>query len=169
MVNTGSVFGLFVDDLIVWDDSGSEFTGELTAEHRLRAVVPTADGAGGVQWTPLSGANYTNVDEVSYDSDTTYVSETTIGDIDYYNAPSLGWTPVSIKGIVVESIGRLDTGTHSWRNKLKSSTTVSNGVSKAATTTYRKTQDFYTFDPHTSALWTKANVEAAQFGVEFVS
>lgn len=167
--NTSSVQGLLIDDLIVWDDSGSEFTGALSAEHRLRKVDPTANGAGGQQWTPLAGTNWDAVDEAAYDSDTTYVSDTVAGHIDYYAISALGWTPVAIKAVIVESIGKMDTGVHTWRNKLKSSSAISSGASKTASTIYRKSWDFVTFDPNTSAAWTKANLEAAQFGVEFVS
>ena len=35
---------LWIDDLIIWDDSGTDFTGRLPGEHRLRRVLPTADG-----------------------------------------------------------------------------------------------------------------------------
>ena len=159
----------WIDDVIVWDDTGTDFTGELPAPHRLRPVVPTADGSSS-QWTPLSGANYTNVDESALDSDTSYNSETVAGEIDYYKETTLDWTPENIIGVAVESIGKLDTGTHSWRNKLKDSGgTARDGATKAADTTYRLTQDFYGKNPATSAAWSKANIEASEFGVEFVS
>lgn len=167
--NTSGLNGLIIDDLIVWDDSGSDFTGELTAEHRLRKVDPTANGAGGQQWTPSAGFNFACVDEAAYNSDTDYVSDTVAGHIDYYAISALSWNPVNIEAVIVESYGKVDTGTHSWRNKLKSSSTISSGVSLVADTTYRKTYDVYAADPNTSAAWTQANVEAAQFGVEFVS
>lgn len=167
--NTSSVQGLLIDDLIVWDDSGSEFTGALAAEHRLRKVDPTGNGAGGQQWTPSAGFNYACVDEANFNSDTDYVSDTVAGHIDYYGISALGWTPVAIKAVIVESIGKMDTGVHTWRNRLLSSAAPFSGTSKTATTTYRKSWDFVTFDPNTSAAWTKANLEAAQFGVEFVS
>lgn len=167
--NTAATIGLFLDDLIVWDDSGSGLTGELTAEHRLRKIDPTANGADGVQWAPSAGSNFQCVDEAAYNSDTDYVEETVAAQIDYYNASALGWTPINIESVIVESIGRMDTGVHNWRNKLKSSAVVSDGGSKLATTTYRKTWDMYDVDPNTSAAWVQANIEAAQFGVEFVS
>ena len=159
---------LWIDDLIIWDDSGTDFTGRLPGEHRLRRVLPTADGVLS-QWIPNAGANYTAVDDASQDDDASYVEKNTSGRIDYYKNTSIGWTPASIIGVQVESVAKIDSGTQSWRNRLKdSSGTDRNGAAKAATTAYVKTEDFYGRNPATGAAWSKANIEASEFGVEFV-
>jgi hypothetical protein len=46
--------------------------------------------------------------------------------------------------------------------------TVRNGAARTATTAYVKTEDFYGLNPATGTAWSKANIEASQFGVEFV-
>lgn len=43
-----------------------------------------------------------------------------------------------------------------------------NGAAKTANTTYLKAEDFYGLNPATGAAWSKANIEASEFGVEFV-
>lgn len=166
--NTSGQNGLWIDDIIVWDDTGTGFTGKLPAEHRLRKIVPDGDGSIN-QWTPLAGFAYANVDETAHDGDTTYISDTVAGHIDYFTITALGWTPIDIEAVIVESIARMDTGVHTWRNKLLSSAATANGTAKTATTTYVKSMTNVDFDPNTSAQWTQANLEAAEFGVEFVS
>jgi len=166
--NTSGVNGLWIDDIIVWDDTAGGLTGHLPAEHRLRKLEPTADGSTN-QWTPLAGFAYANVDDTAIDGDTSYISETVAGQIDYFTRASLGWTPNAIQAVIVESIGKMDTGTHTWRNKLKSSAAVANGTALTATTTYVMTKTYVDYDPNTSAVWSQANLEAAEFGVEFVS
>jgi hypothetical protein len=159
---------LWIDDLIIWDDSGSDFTGRLPGEHRLRRVLATADG-GLSQWTPNAGANYAAVDDATQDDDATYVAQTTSGRIDYYKNNSIGWTPANIIGVQVESVGKIDSGTQAWRNKLRDNGGMDrNGAAKTANTTYLKAEDFYGLNPATGAAWSKANIEASEFGVEFV-
>lgn len=165
---TGTSSTLLIDDLIVWDDTGTGFTGALPAEHRLRTLEPTADGSIN-QWTPLAGNAFAAVDEAALDGDTTYISETVAGQIDYFTRASLGYTPDAIEAVIVESIGKMDTGTHDWRNKLLSGATTVNGAALVATTDYVKNWTTVDYDPDTSAQWVQADLEAAEFGVEFVS
>ena len=121
------------------------------------------------QWTPNAGANFAAVDDPTQDDDATYVAATTSGQVDDYKNASMGWTPASIIGVQVESVARIDSGTQAWRNRLKDSGgTVRNGAARTATTAYVKTEDFYGLNPATGAAWSKANIEASEFGVEFV-
>ena len=118
---------------------------------------------------PNAGANYTAVDDPIQDDDATYVAATTSGQVDDYRTASMGWTPASIIGVQVESVARIDSGTQAWRNRLKDSGgTVRNGAARTATTAYVKTEDFYGRNPATGTAWSKANIEASEFGVEFV-
>lgn len=160
-----------IDDFIVWDDSGT-FTGAMASRggHRLYRFVPTANGGNGVQWTPLSGSNYQNVDDASFDGDTSYVEAATIAFTDYYVVGALGITLADVMFVAVENITKIDTGTHTVRNKLDTGSVVSDGATSAAlTTTYRLQRDYYELDPDTAAAWVQANIEAAQFGMEMVS
>jgi hypothetical protein len=63
------------------------------------AVVPFANGAP-VEWTPLSGQNFSEVNEIPPDGDTSYVSSATPGQVDQYqyaNGAPAGATVVGIQ------------------------------------------------------------------------
>ena len=66
--NSGNT-GTYMDDVIIWDDEGDAFTGRLTDRHRIRTVLPDANGSVN-DFTPLSGTNVENVDDVIRDKDT---------------------------------------------------------------------------------------------------
>jgi len=63
------------------------------------AVVPFANGAP-VEWTPLAGQNFSEVNEIPPDGDTSYVSSATPGQVDQYqyaNGAPAGATVVGIQ------------------------------------------------------------------------
>lgn len=56
---------------------------------KVYVEVPNANGAT-IQWTPLSGQNFANVNEVPPDGDTSYNSSSTVGQTDQYQHPNTG-------------------------------------------------------------------------------
>jgi hypothetical protein len=83
----GGIPTCFHDDVYVLDCSASPnntFLGAL----KLYALPPTANAA--VAWTPLAGTNWSEVNEVPPDGDTSYVSSPNIGDVDQYVYPLTG-------------------------------------------------------------------------------
>ena len=76
--NSGNI-GTYMDDVIIWDDEGNDFTGRLTDRHRIRTILPDANGSVN-DFTPLSGTNVENVDDVIRDKDTSYTSATAVGE-----------------------------------------------------------------------------------------
>jgi len=73
-----------IDDLYCLDCSNpalpdSDFLGDC----RVYAGTPVANGSP-VNWTPLSGQNYANVNEIPPDGDTSYVSSAVVGTVDQY-------------------------------------------------------------------------------------
>jgi hypothetical protein len=155
---------VWIDDLVVWDDQGSDFTGQMGEEYRLRALPP--DEAGTVSgWTPLSGSNYQNVDDTSQDDDTTYNSATAVGVEDRYGIATYPVTPDYIKGVFVESVVRTATGQCFYNNRLKSAAELRSGTSIFVTTAYVSQIDVWGKNPNGNIDWTKAAIEAAEFGV----
>lgn len=53
----------------------------------------------GVQWTPLSSTNASNVDEATADGDTTYNATSTNGHVDTFNASDTGYASGTVLGI----------------------------------------------------------------------
>ncbi|TPI86370.1 hypothetical protein [Mesorhizobium sp. B2-8-9] len=158
-----------IDDIYIEDTSGSapyaDFLGVIRVE---TAFVTTNDS---VQWTPLSSTNASNVDEVQVDDDTTYNSDATAGHIDLFNHGALSSTPVTIFSVAIRSRARKDDVTaRTYRNKLKSSTTVSNGATATLDTTYKWIRDQFDTDPNTAAAWATASaVNNSKIGYEVVS
>lgn len=159
-----------VDDLLVWDDSGSDFTGHLTSPHRLRNVLVNAAGDS-AQFTPNTGANDAAVDEATNDDDTTYVESATVGHIDLYNIGDITGTGIgTIKAVIVETIAKDTAAVATHRGKLKSSSTVADGTTSATmANSYRKYQSIFFKDPNGTIDWTESSVEAAQIGQEVMS
>jgi hypothetical protein len=60
-----------IDDLVVWDDTGT-YNNDFIGDVKVFTDVPDADTAD-VAWTPLSGAfRYAMIDEIPADGDTSY-------------------------------------------------------------------------------------------------
>jgi hypothetical protein len=75
------------DDFYALDCSvapNNTFLGAL----KLYSIPPTANGA--VAWAPLAGSNWSEVNEVPPDDDTSYNSSGNIGDVDQYVYPLTG-------------------------------------------------------------------------------
>jgi hypothetical protein len=83
----GGTPNCFHDDVYVLDCATAPhqtFLGAL----KLYAIAPTANGA--VAWTPLAGSNWSEVNEIPPDGNTSYNSSANIGDVDQYVYPLTG-------------------------------------------------------------------------------
>lgn len=83
----GGIPNCFHDDFYILDCSTAPNTTFLGAL-KLYALPPTANAS--VAWTPLAGSNWSEVNEVPPDGDTSYVSSPNIGDVDQYVYPLTG-------------------------------------------------------------------------------
>jgi hypothetical protein len=158
------------DDWYVCDNQGSD-NNTFLGPQKVSMILPTGDH-GTNQWA-ATGAGSTHADRVKEnpaDSNTTYVSDAVSGDTeewDYADTPS---DLTSIKGIQVNTVFETDSATaFSLKNHVKSGGTSSDDAGAAGTNgTYTQTCFCLEQDPNTSALWTKANLDAALFGVKTV-
>lgn len=161
-----------VDDLIVWDDvAGAGPTTSPMGVRTIDTLRPTA--AGDDTGFALFGAasNHGAVSEVAANDDTSYVHASVVGTRDLYNFGDLAGTPTTITGVVLNHHVRMEGGTTGqMKSKAKRGTSLSESAAVAVSgPAYRNVQDIFMVDPSTSAPWTKAGVDAAQFGLEIAT
>lgn len=137
---------------------------------RVECFVPTGAGSH-TAFTPSTGANWQNVDEVPPNGDTDYNSTPTVNAIDTFAHGALTSAPLTIKAVVVQVRARNTTaGTGSIAPVARSSSTDSVGTAVALNTSYQDLQTVYETDPATSAAWANAAaVNAAEIGYKKVS
>lgn len=151
------------DDLYVTD-------GTRLGDHTIVSLSPTADTAD-KDWVPNSGVtNYTQVDDVVSDLETTYLQATTVGDLDFYNLADLPAGLDVIKAVAPVLYSRkTDAGTRVTRAVIKSNTDILNGPNKSETASYVVQQFIQETDPQGGGAWTAARVNAVQLGIEVVT
>lgn len=161
---------IWLDDIIVWDDSGSEFTGALPNHiHRIDTIRP--DGAGAAaDFTPSAGSNFQNVDETVADSDTTYNESSTTGHVDSFTYGAMALSADEIFAVNIKSLAKFDSGSANFRNKTRISSTYYNGSTVALTASYGLIETIFNNIPsNTANNWTVSDVNAAEFGYERVA
>jgi hypothetical protein len=161
-----------IDDLIIYDGAAGDLTGELIAASyplgakRIYTAWPTGAGSN-TNWSIVSGANWSNVNENPPNDDVTYIESSVSGTRDSYNyggsmipnTDTPSW--VCVKTRAKNQGG----GTANIQGLTYSGSTYGLGDSKTAPNAYQM-MDFpiYT-DPATGLAWTNNGVNNAEFGV----
>jgi hypothetical protein len=161
---------VWFDDVIVWDDSGTEFTGALPNKiHRIDTIRP--NGAGNsAQFTPSASTNETNVDETVADDDTTYNESATVGHIDSLAYADMAFNVDEIFGINIRTRAKFDSGSANFRNKMRIASTYYDGATVALAAGYGMVETIFNNNPNnTSNNLTKANIDGSEFGYERVT
>jgi len=160
------------DDVVLWDDSGTDgFTGQIGA-HRIYGL--TVDGAGAsTQFTPSAGSNYLNVDEASVDLGTTYNESATSGHKDLYTVTTMGsiaaQPATDVWGVVVKTCARAtNVGGVSIKNVISDGTTEVQSAAKALTIAHAEHEFCLPYDPGTGAVWVDTDIADVQIGLEVV-
>jgi len=151
------------DDLAINDVSGSVNNGQI-GRGGIHALVPTSDTAQ-KDFTPDSGStNFSQVDEIPADDNTTYVQSSTVGHRDLYGLADIAGnglaSAVAIVGRVVSANGAGAQGALT----VKSNTTVQEGPTKSPGTSYEYVHDIINTDPDTTAQWTLSGINALEAG-----
>lgn len=158
----GQIFnGWMFRDFLVTDD----FPGVVVGAY----LRPAAAG-NHQDWTASSGSNRGAV-VGPFDTDASFVQSSTNGNIDTYTFEAVpsGGTPTII-GIQHQLWIKHDTGaSHTVRPKIRASGTDYSGTSITTATSYSLITEASSVNPDTSSAWTKAAIEAAEFGYERVS
>jgi hypothetical protein len=100
------------DDIIVWDTQTTDANGftdisDFIGDCGLSWLLPTGAGTT-TQFTPDTGSNYARVNEATPDGDTSYVSSSTVGNIDTYAMADLGGTVSGVKSVASILYARKD-------------------------------------------------------------
>jgi hypothetical protein len=159
---------VYYDDVYICDSSGSvnnDFLGDV----RVQSIYPS--GAGNTtQMTPSAGSNYACVDETSPNGDTDYVSETTAGEKDTYAFGSLTPTSGTIKGVqILVNARKDDAGNRTMAPVYRPASTDYDGTTVSVGDSYTYYREITEVSPATSAAWTIAEINGAEFGVKLIS
>lgn len=154
----GNSVEFYYDDWI-WSDSAYPGVGEC------QMMQPDGNG----NYTAWTGT-YTDVDEVTHDSDTTYISTSTNGaaeTVTLESAASAGitGTPNSVKSwaMVRDASGIAGTA---FQVRLRSGSTDNDTNSTTPGSTYELRAKIYDTDPADAGAWTLADLDSLEVGVE---
>jgi hypothetical protein len=158
------------DDFIVYDGQANDPQGNPDITGPIGDCAATwllPNGAGTTtQWTPDAGTNYARVNEATPDGDTSYVSSSTVGQIDTYAIADLPANIQSVKSIAVVSFARKDdAGARQIAAEIRTG-----GVNYQGTSVYTMATGYAYFmnnwgsNPNTLAAWTPAGVNAIEAG-----
>lgn len=119
---------------------------------RLYALPPTANAV--VQWTPNAGANWSNVNEVPPNGDTSFNSSATIGEADQYVYPLVGPPTNSTLLFVAHELDmKIDSGARSVASDIEGNL----GTAAALTNGYHIYQTPYDTNPVTGSQFVQGD------------
>lgn len=160
----GSPQNIDHDDIYIVDASGAAPWNAFLGDCRVDARLPTGAGAT-TAWTPSTGSNWQNVDDAAPDDDTTYNSSATVAQTDTFvvqDAPVVGATIYGVQHCV--SLKKSDAGTCTVAPVVRHSSTDYPRAAIAPGTSYAYGLVIDQVNPGTSAQWTEAGFNAAEFG-----
>jgi hypothetical protein len=152
------------DDLYVLDGTGSAPWNAFLGDCRVDARVPTAPGAT-TGWTPSAGSNWQNVDDAAPNGDTDYNSAASTGVTDTFvvqDSPSVGATIYGIQHCL--SVKKSDASICTVAPVVRHSAVDYVGSDISPSTSYAFGLLAQQINPGTSAQWTEASFNAAEFG-----
>jgi len=150
------------DDLYVCDDTGTE-NNDFLGPIKIESISPDGDGAN-TDFTPLSGANYTNVDETISDEDTSYVSSSTNNDKDTYTFPNLTDSGAILGIQNVTTCTKQGAGNIEISDVVRVDGTDYLGDDIAVPAGYLQTILVRETNPATETTWLKEELESAEVG-----
>jgi len=159
--------GQHIDDIYICDGSGSannNFLGNM----KVVGIFPTAEGDT-INFTPSTGTdNSALVDENPPNDDTDYVESSTVGQKDLYQYGDVSGLGNTIAGLQINTdVRETDASSFSLITVVKSNVTESDSAASAiGSTSYVTKTRVVAQDPDTSAAWTQAGINAAQFGMK---
>jgi hypothetical protein len=163
---SGSPADHFFDTVLIMDGSGATFN-DFVSDMRYELLPVDADGSV-VNWTASAGNDFQCVDDsIGAYNTTDYISSTTTDQDSLFTHTNTGATG-TIHFVGQFCLTRADAAAEEIALVCKSGATTDVGVDIPLfnhATTFRWRKRFYTVDPNTSAAWTTANIDAAEFGV----
>jgi hypothetical protein len=169
-MQTGSAPTFLFDDFYICDGTttvNNTFLGDV------KVALAMPNGVGRLsQWTRTGGTtagNYTAVDEIPPDDDTSYVSSSTVGQVDSYLIGSIG-TPAAIVAVqLVASARKDDSGSRVVALGFGNSTTTNFNAGTSVPNEYTMITRPMNTNPITSASWAPTDLTSAQIGLDVIS
>lgn len=155
------------DDMYAVDTTGTN-NNTFLGDSRVETLFP--NGAGfHTAFTPNGAAsNYLCVNETTPDDDTTYVSDSTVGDIDTYTFTDVD-ASATVFGIQRNLYARKDdANTRQIAAVVRQGGTDSVGATQTLSASYAVYSEIKDKDP-TGATWTAANVNGNEWGVKVIA
>jgi hypothetical protein len=115
----------------------------------------------------ISGANYYEVSQIPTAGAASYLTDTTVGHEDLFVFPNLATTPTVIYAVALKAnCSRSDAGARTVSMRMLSAGTDSGGTATGQTpgTSYGWLTTLFETDPHTTAAWLPANLNASTSG-----
>ncbi len=158
---------LKICDIFILNEQGSAPLNDLIGPHTIESL--RTDAAGNyTNWDPSAGANHDAVDdptEAIHDGDSTYV-ETSVAERDSYSFGNLvsDEDPIAVQ---VKATARFTGTQQDFNTFLRRSSTDDDGPTDTSTSSgyADRAVTIYETDPIAAGAWTKANLEATEFGV----
>ena len=156
------------DDIYVCDGTGT-VNNDFRGDSKSIVGLPTANGSSN-QFTPSTGSNYQNIDDVETDSDTTYNESATVGHIDLFPVPPLSSVLSVIHGVQVAfHAHKTDAASANVRAVLRIGGTNYFGTTTPVIDTYQYYMYIWEVNPSNGLAWTKATYESCEIGYQYVS
>jgi hypothetical protein len=166
-VGMSSSLYTYYDDLYICDNNGS-VNNTFLGDCRIETLYPNGNGNSSDFMGSDSNQtdNYLLVDEATHNSDTDYVYDSVVDQVDLYTFGNLTGTIGTIHGIVVEPVLRkTDAGTRTARTIIRQNSTNYESSEIFPSTTYVPYPTIWETDPDTSSAWTETGVNSAEYGI----
>lgn len=154
---------VLVDDLYLLDGTGS-LNNDFLGEMRVQTLYPTGTG-NYAQFTPSTGANWQNVDDVPENGDTDYNGSSTVNQIDSFALGDLATGTAAPKVVQANLVARKDdVGPRSLAPHFRIGGADYAGAGQALNSTHLPFLQVYDVSPATSVAWTASEVNGAEAG-----
>lgn len=160
-------FNAYYDDIYIMNGAGSAPNNDLLGDCRVRCLNPNGNGNSS-QFLGSDGNstdNYLLVDDATTSGTADYVESSTVDQVDTYTFADLSESAGSVFGVQISTYAqKTDAGARSLAQVTRRSGTDYASSDIALSTSFAFQTQMREQDPSTSAAWTIAGVNAAEFG-----
>lgn len=155
-----------MDDLFCYDDTGS-FNNTFIGDRRVITLFPDADTIE-ADWSVVGAADgFAAINQAAPDSDTTYISSTTPGEVSEFTLQNLPAGISNISAVVaVGMMRKTEAGVANVQMSAVSGAAETPGADRPVTERYTYWQDVFETDPASAAPFTPAEVDALRIKFE---
>jgi len=171
----GGTSFVYVDDLYVTDNTGVAANQSFLGDVKIGLIMPASSGDFS-QWTPISGStNYLMVNEVPPDGDATYVDAVMPGggsgptDTYFFQTVSPGLVILAIQTNIMARKDDVGNRALSLVTRFGGANSVADPTGRFVNETYIDYLNQQDVNPLTSAQWTPADLNNAQFGYQLIA